>query len=95
MSKCLVEDSHDHFGRSFSHCPSCKKRIGKSYEERLDEKIAATPLEVKQRFMDLMKEGKKLGVAASEAGLDDILVASQIFVRQIKNVQYLEYTVEE
>lgn len=60
-----------------------------AYKERrkreLDAEYASTPLETKQKFLDLMAEGRNLGQARTEANIS-IEVASQIILRNAESI---------
>lgn len=49
-------------------------------EYKLDRDYEAIPLETKQRFLDLMWEGKNVGEASAEVGIDSMMGA-QIILR--------------
>lgn len=46
----------------------------------LDKEYEAIPLEKKQRFLDLMHQGKTVGEAAQEVGIDS-LMGAQVILR--------------
>jgi hypothetical protein len=60
----------------------------------IDREYSNLSLETKQRFMDLLKEGKSVGTAKDELGLS-LDLACEIINRQIQKLQYMDWKVKE
>jgi len=73
--KCLVEEKHADMGTRVETCWCCHLKIGPSYQERLDAKIAAVPKEVHQQILDLMWiRGNNVGKVCEITGLETEIV---------------------
>lgn len=57
-------------------------------QEAID-KCMALPKETRQKFIDLLHEGKNVGQAMEATGVDDTLVAGQIILLSAKTYSYL------
>ena len=66
---------------------SCGKRP-ETYEEKLNKQIAAVPLEIKQKILDLAHKGKTIG-EIKEAVQLETMVVSGIIVENIKSIAFL------
>lgn len=88
MKKCLFFDRHEIMGENVEKCFSCGLVIGKSYQQKIREKTDLVPKEIKQKFLDLIWQGKTLGEAKDvcEIGLDE---AGQIVLDNIAEYKYL------
>jgi hypothetical protein len=61
---CIMLDHHEKWNEmGVEICIMCKEKIGKSYMERLRDKIALIPYEDKQAFLNHLREGKNVGEA--------------------------------
>jgi len=89
MKKCMIEDKHSDMGQRIERCFLCNMKIGKSYQEKLNERIAAIPHEKKQTLLDLMHSGKTLGEARIECGIEEIEVAAGIVIENIHKYEYV------
>lgn len=90
--------------RNTKHCADFHKRelggmlciwcnsfkCGKTYEEKLQEKIDAVPQEQKQKLLDLVWSGLALGEAARQSGFDtEVGVYAKILADNIGVHHYL------
>jgi hypothetical protein len=62
----------------------------REYYKKIQDGVDATPVEVKRKFIALMKEGKTLGEARKEAGIEDLSVAAKIFEQSIGRYEFLK-----
>ena len=85
--KCIFEAEHEEMGKNIEYCISCKAKIGKSYNEKMDDIIKKIPIETKQKFMNGIKEGITVGEARLKVGLSTE-IATHILYRQIKTTKY-------
>lgn len=67
--KCIIADRHEKMGKDIENCIICGLKIGKSYKQKLQEKVALIPIETKQRFIDIIHSGKTIGEAEREVGI--------------------------
>ena len=87
-------------GKTISHCYFCKEKVGLTVQETVAEGVALVPLDVKQKLMDGIKEGKTLGDAMRFAGvqgykgMNDLMIAGEIVMRQIVSKSFLDYEVK-
>ena len=88
MKKCIIAYRHEAMGKDSENCIICGAKIGKSYKQKLKEKVASVPQETKQKFLDLMWAGKSVGEAKYECGLD-LQVAGGILQENIDQHHYL------
>lgn len=47
-------------------CPKCRCEL-RNYMQELQAKCAAVPIEIKQKYLDILKDGKTIGEAISGA----------------------------
>ena len=71
-------------------CPNNDNHFKISRDKEFDK----IPLGTKQKFMDLIKEGKTIGEAKTEVGVSTE-IGAEILVRQINNIKVLSYKVKE
>ena len=73
------------------NCPKCHYfKCGRTYEEKLKEKVDAVPQEKKQKLLDLVWSGLTLGEAAEKAGFEkDTGVYAKILQDNIGQYHYL------
>lgn len=90
MKKCLIEDRHAQQAETVENCCLCHKKVGKSFKERLKDKVALVPIEIKQKFLDALNDGKNIGQAKIIAGIDDTCVAGEIIMQNIGKYQFLQ-----
>lgn len=81
MKKCLIA----HEKQSCEFCLFCKVKINLSWREKVQAKAKLVPIETKQKILDLLHEGKKVGEAIEGAGLDDHDVGFEIIAQQIEH----------
>ena len=82
MKKCLIADRHEEMSERIETCYMCGLKIGKSYSERLKEKVALIPLQIKQKFLDIIWEGKTIGEATEACNLD-VEITGEILLQNI------------
>ncbi len=70
------------------HCPVCGLKIGKDYIEKLRDRVNAVPQEKKQKLLDGVWKGLKLGDAIKAAKIEQS-VGFQIFADNIGDYHYL------
>lgn len=87
MGKFNCEEMHKR-QEGFVHCMWCKKKIGKSFKEKLKDQADAVPIETRQQILDLMHEGKSLGEVKAIVGLKTVVIG-EIIVRNMDNVNFL------
>ena len=66
------------------------EQFKKNYHKQIEDGVKAIPIETKRKFIALMKEGKTLGEARTEAGIDDLIVAAKIFEQSIGRYEFLK-----
>jgi hypothetical protein len=90
FKECLVA----HELQAGEHCFFCGKKINPSFQERIKEACSKVPQEIKQKFLDLIHNGKTIGEAREQAGLSDqdLLVACEILNENIATIKYLKTT---
>lgn len=88
--KCIGLDEHEKWGKDVEHCFICNEKIGKSFKQKLKEKVALVPLEQKQKLIDLLHNGKTVGEAMRESGITDHLVSGEIIMQNIGEIHYLK-----
>lgn len=71
------------------HIPSINSRLREARAER-GRAAKAVPLETRQRFLDLLGEGKTLGEAASTVGLNTE-IAFELFRKAHKTHRYITF----
>lgn len=72
---CIFANKHEDFGKTCETCFHCHLKVGPSYKERLDAKIAAVPKEVHQQILDLMWiPGNNVGKVCEITGLETDIV---------------------
>ncbi len=64
-----------------------------NYKERCERKAKAVPLEIKQKLLDLLREGKTVGEAGELCGLE-FEEYSQIVYENISEVNFLNSKAE-
>lgn len=92
---CLLPSSHERCdGVGDGRCLFCHEKVGRTFREKLDDEVDAIPLEIKQRILDALHNGKNVGEATELSGLPDTerrtLLVGEIIVRNIGSVQYLK-----
>ena len=85
-----------HTETELEFCPKCKLKIHKGYKEKLQERIDAIPLEMKQKLLDGVWKGFSVGESAKLAGFneDDVSLYGQILYDQIESFNYLRKEVK-
>lgn len=76
-----------HDDQPFENCICCGKKINPSFQEKLDAKVAAVPLETKQKILDLLHEGKNVGQVCEAVKLE-LLIVGQIILTNIEHLGY-------
>jgi DNA-directed RNA polymerase subunit N (RpoN/RPB10) len=89
MRKCIVIDRHAEMGETAHKCFICGTIVGKSFEERTQEKVDAVPQETKQKILGLMWSGKSIGEVKDELGIDDTMVVCGVINQNIAEHKYL------
>lgn len=84
MKKCLIPHERQHF----EHCLFCHKKINLSFDEKLKEQVAAVPIEVKQKLLDLLNEGKTVGEARNAVNLE-LIVVGEIIMQNMTEYHFL------
>ena len=69
------------------HCPKCNLKINKDYVERIKEKVALVPNEIKQRILDGLHSGLNVGQAIEAVGIDSD-IGFQIIADNIETFKY-------
>ena len=70
------------------YCPKCRAKIGKTYQEKLAEKVALVPQSKRQELLDYLHAGMTIGAAREKADIE-FEVALEIIDRNIGSVQFL------
>lgn len=83
MKKCEYANYHSEWGKNQSHCIMCRRKIGKTFKEKLKEKVDNISIETKQKFLDLLHEGKTVGEAEKETGINETIVSGEIVMQNI------------
>jgi hypothetical protein len=76
-------------GETGHKCFMCGAIIGKSFEERTQEKVDAVPQETKQAVLDLMWKGHSIGEVKEILKIDDTMVVCGIINQNIGSHKYL------
>ena len=53
-------------------CYKCGVKFGESWEEKRAKKIAAIPVETKQRILDLWHQSKCIGEISADTGIENV-----------------------
>ncbi len=86
--KCFKQDRHEEWGKDYSDCLYCDEKIGLTWREKVQEKAAKVPIEVRQKLIDLVRKGKTVGEAREECGIE-LHTATEISVQNISAHNYL------
>lgn len=88
QKKCLIYgDDHSNMTGNCFHC-GVKGGLP-TYSEKIRMGADATPIEIRQKFLDLMWAGRNVGQASKEAGIEDTGIASQILLDNIESASFL------
>jgi hypothetical protein len=88
FKECLVA----HELQTGEHCFFCGKKINLSFQEKIKEACDKVPHEIKQKFLDLIHDGKTIGEARQQAGLgdQDLLVSCEFLNENIGTISFLK-----
>lgn len=91
--KCMFDSKHQEMGRTVPRCFCCKKKIGKTEEEKTQEKIDKVSKEKKQAVRDLLHGGKNIGQISKELDINDTMVVAGIILGNVEKISFIRKTV--
>lgn len=96
---CLFKDEHskESFPNTDGECFCCGLKIGKTFKEKLADKVAAIPVEMKQKFLDGLKT-MNVGDARKYADPNEeheFIAWVNFLGNQIDTFEYLDYKVKQ